>query len=99
MSVDVDRITLILLKEDGSREKHFVRSWVGIPRKTELMWIDEEPYSVVEVEYLVQKGLFGGLSVEAAGVYIRRLSEEEKRQVQKRLSHADAPPGPEPTRL
>ena len=100
MSVDVDRITLVILKEDGAREKHFVRSWVGIPRKTELVWLDEEPYAVVEVEYLVQRGLFGGLAVEAAGVYVRKLSEEEQEQVQRRLSPDESPPGAEaPKRL
>ena len=32
---DIDRITLVILKEDGTREKFPLRTWVGVPRKTE----------------------------------------------------------------
>ena len=44
---DIDRITLVILKEDGSREKFPLRTWVGVPRKTELVWLGDEPYVVV----------------------------------------------------
>jgi hypothetical protein len=86
MSVDVDRITLVILKEDGSRDKFPLRSFVGIPRKNELIWLGDDPFIVVEVEYAVAEGFFGGKSIEAAGVYIRSLSEEEQAAVARRLS-------------
>lgn len=86
MSEDIDRITLVVLKEDGTREKFLLRSWVGIPRKAELFWIGDDPYVVVEVEYAVVQGFFGGMSIEAAGVYVRRLTEEEKTAVARRLA-------------
>lgn len=98
MTADVDRITLVILKEDGTREKHMVRSWVGIPRKTELLWLSEEPYLVVEVEYALHRGFFGSMAIEAAGVYVRKLSEDEKEQVAKRLSHTNKKDGSEPFR-
>ncbi len=80
-----DRITLVILKPDGQREKFTLSSWVGIPRKHELMWIGEEPYMVVEVEYAVSEGLFGARAIEAAGVYVRMLDEFEREAVAKRL--------------
>jgi hypothetical protein len=83
---DIDRITLIVLNDDGSRDKFALRSWVGIPRKNELFWIGDEPHLVVEVEYAVVEALFGGKSIEAAGVYVRKLSSEEQSAVAKRLS-------------
>ena len=86
MTSDIDRITLVILKEDGTRDKYSLRSWVGIPRKTELMWLGEEPFVVVEVEYAIAEGFFGGKSIEAAGVYVRRLSPEEQTAVARRLS-------------
>jgi hypothetical protein len=86
MAEDIDRITLIVLNEDGTREKFALRSWVGIPRKGELFWIGDDPHVVVEVEYAVVEGLFGGKSIEAAGVYVRRLSADEQTAVAKRLS-------------
>jgi hypothetical protein len=86
MNADIDRITLVILKEDGSREKFPLRSWVGVPRKTELVWLGEEPHVVVEVEYAVAEGFFGGKSIEAAGVYVRRLTAEEQAAVARRLT-------------
>ena len=32
-----ERITMVVLNEDGTREKFTLSSWVGIPRKHELM--------------------------------------------------------------
>lgn len=80
-----DRITLVVLNEDGSREKFTLSSWVGIPRKHELLWIGDDPYMVIEVEYAVSEGFFGARSIEAAGVYVRRLDEEEQAAVARRL--------------
>ncbi len=85
---DTDRITLVILKDDGSREKRALQSFVGIPRKNELLWIAEEPYVVVGVEYAIVEGFFGGLSIEAAGVYARRLTAEEQAAVARRLTGA-----------
>jgi hypothetical protein len=82
----LDRITLIILKNDGGRDKVPMSSWVGVPRKGELLWIGEEAYVVVEVEYAIRDGFFGGKSAEAAGVYARRLSPEEEAAVARRLS-------------
>ena len=82
-----DRITLVVLKEDGSREKFTLSSWVGIPRKHELMWIGEDPFMVIEVEYAVSEGFFGARAIEAAGVYVRRLNEDEQSAVARRLSN------------
>jgi hypothetical protein len=86
MNADVDRITLVILKEDGTREKFPLRSWVGVPRKTELVWLGEEPDVVVEVEYAVAEGFFGGKSIEAAGIYVRRLTADEQAAVARRLT-------------
>lgn len=86
MTTDIDRITLVVLKEDGTRQKYALRSWVGIPRKGELFWLGDDPHLVVEVEYAVVEGLFGGKSIEAAGVYVRRLTAEEQAAVARRLS-------------
>src|SRR5688500_12335004 len=86
MTADIDRITLVILREDGSREKFALRSWVGIPRKGELFWLGDDPHVVVEVEYAVAEGLFGGKSIEAAGVYVRHLTPEEQAAVARRLS-------------
>jgi hypothetical protein len=80
-----DRITLVVLKDDGSREKFTLSSWVGIPRKHELMWIGDDPFMVIEVEYAVSEGFFGARSIEAAGVYVRKLSEDEQAAVARRL--------------
>ena len=80
-----DRITLVVLKEGGVREKFTLSSWVGIPRKHELMWLGDDPYMVIEVEYAVSEGFFGARSIEAAGVYVRRLSEDEQAAVARRL--------------
>jgi hypothetical protein len=80
-----DRITLVILNEDGTREKFTLSSWVGIPRKHELMWIGDDPYMVIEVEYAVSEGFFGARSIEAAGVYVRRLDAEEQAAVARRL--------------
>ena len=68
-----ERITMVVLNEDGSRDKFTLSSWVGIPRKHELMWIGDDPYMVIEVEYAVAEGFFGARSIDAAGVYVRRL--------------------------
>jgi hypothetical protein len=81
-----DRITLVVLKEEGKREKFTLSSWVGIPRKHELLWIGEDPYLVVEVEYAVSEGFFGARAIEAAGVYVRRLTDEEQTAVARRLA-------------
>jgi hypothetical protein len=86
MTADIDRITLVVLKEDGTRDKFPLRSWVGIPRKSELIWLGEDPYVVVEVEYAVAEGFFGGKTIEAAGVYVRQLSADEQTAVARRLS-------------
>ena len=80
-----DRITLVVLNDDGSRNKFTLSSWVGIPRKHELMWIGDDPFMVIEVEYAVSEGFFGSRSIEAAGVYVRRLNEEEQAAVARRL--------------
>ena len=81
-----DRITLVVLNADGSREKFTLSSWVGIPRKHELLWIGDDPFMVIEVEYAVSEGFFGARSIEAAGVYVRRLDEDEQRAVARRLT-------------
>ncbi|HLU65076.1 MAG TPA: hypothetical protein VKZ63_02300 [Kofleriaceae bacterium] len=82
-----DRITLVVLNADGTRDKFTLSSWVGIPRKHELMWIGDEPYMVIEVEYAVSEGFFGSRAIEAAGVYVRRLNEEEQQAVARRLAN------------
>jgi hypothetical protein len=83
-----NRITLVVLNEDGSREKYSdLSSWVGIPRKHELLWIGESPYMVIEVEYAISEGFFGARAIEAAGVYVRRLSEQEQAAVARRLAN------------
>ena len=82
-----DRITLVVLNENGTREKFTLSSWVGIPRKHELMWIGDDPFMVIEVEYAVSEGFFGARSIEAAGVYVRRLNEEEQAAVARRLEN------------
>ena len=82
-----DRITLVVLNNDGTREKFTLSSWVGIPRKHELMWIGDDPYMVIEVEYAVSEGFFGARAIEAAGVYVRRLNEEEQAAVARRLAN------------
>lgn len=82
-----DRITMVVLNPDGSRDKFTLSSWVGIPRKHELLWIGDDPYMVIEVEYAVSEGFFGARSIEAAGVYVRRLDEEEQRAVARRLAN------------
>ena len=81
-----ERITLVVINENGSREKFTLSSWVGIPRKHELMWIGDDPYMVIEVEYAVSEGFFGARAVEAAGVYVRKLNEQEQEAVARRLS-------------
>ncbi|WP_428261255.1 hypothetical protein [Haliangium sp.] len=81
-----DRITLVVLNPDGTREKFTLSSWVGIPRKHELLWIGDDPYMVIEVEYAVSEGFFGARAIEAAGLYVRRLSEDEQRAVARRLA-------------
>jgi|TARA_R110002096_G_scaffold44526_13_gene120594 hypothetical protein len=81
-----DRITLVVLNEDGSREKFTLSSWVGIPRKHELLWIGDDPFMVIEVEYAVSEGFFGARAIEAAGVYVRRLDEQEQTAVARRLA-------------
>ncbi len=82
-----DRITLVVLNNDGTREKFTLSSWVGIPRKHELMWIGDDPYMVIEVEYAVSEGFFGARAIEAAGVYVRRLNDEEQAAVARRLAN------------
>ena len=82
-----DRITLVVLNTDGTRDKFTLSSWVGIPRKHELMWIGDEPYMVIEVEYAVSEGFFGSRAIEAAGVYVRRLTKDEQDAVAKRLAN------------
>jgi len=82
-----DRITLVVLNNDGTREKFTLSSWVGIPRKHELLWIGDNPYMVIEVEYAVSEGFFGARAIEAAGVYVRRLGEEEQAAVARRLAN------------
>jgi len=81
-----DRITLVVLNEDGSREKFTLSSWVGIPRKHELLWIGDDPFMVIEVEYAVSEGFFGARAIEAAGVYVRRLDDKEQAAVARRLA-------------
>lgn len=82
-----DRITLVVLNNDGSRERFTLSSWVGVPRKHELLWIGDNPFMVIEVEYAVSEGFFGARAIEAAGVYVRRLSEEEQTAVARRLAN------------
>ena len=72
-----ERITMVVLNDDGSRDKVTLSSWVGIPRKHELMWIGDDPYMIIEVEYAVSEGFFGARSIDAAGVYVRRLTKDE----------------------
>ena len=62
-----ERITMVVLNDDGSRDKFTLSSWVGIPRKHELMWIGDDPYMIIEVEYAVSEGFFGARSIDAAG--------------------------------
>src|SRR5690349_22812053 len=81
-----ERITMVGLNEDGTRDKFTLSSWVGIPRKHELMWIGHDPYMIVEVEYAVSEGFFGARSIDAAGVYVRRLTKEEQETVARRLA-------------
>ena len=64
-----ERITMVVLNDDGSRDKFTLSSWVGIPRKHELMWIGDDPYMIIEVEYAVSEGFFGARSIDAAGVH------------------------------
>jgi hypothetical protein len=82
-----ERITMVVLNEDGSRDKFTLSSWVGIPRKHELMWIGDDPYMIIEVEYAVSEGFFGARSIDAAGVYVRRLTKEEQDAVARRLAN------------
>jgi hypothetical protein len=82
----VNRLTLIVLGEGGRRDKHPLQSLVGVPRKGELFWLGDDPYVVVEVEYAATDGLFGGKTIEAAGVYVRALSEEEQQVIAQRLT-------------
>jgi hypothetical protein len=81
-----DRITLVVLNDNGTREKFTLSSWVGIPRKHELLWIGDDPFMVIEVEYAVSEGFFGARAIEAAGVYVRRLDEQEQAAVARRLA-------------
>lgn len=81
-----DRITLVVLNDDGTREKFTLSSWVGVPRKHELLWIGDDPYMVIEVEYAVSEGFFGTRSIEAAGIYVRRLDKDEQDAVARRLA-------------
>src|SRR4026209_2062701 len=82
-----ERITMVVLNEDGSRDKFTLSSWVGIPRKHELMWIGDDPYMIIEVEYAVSEGVFGARSIDAAGVYVRRLTKDEQDAVARRLAN------------
>ena len=41
---------------------------------------------IVEVEYAVSEGFFGARSIDAAGVYVRRLTKEEQETVARRLA-------------
>src|SRR5258705_1297648 len=96
-----ERITMVVLNDDGSRDKFTLSSWVGIPRKHELMWLGDDPYMVIEVEYAVAEGFFGARSIHAAGVYVRRLTQEEQDAVARRLAHStpaqhEQPVGPLP---
>ena len=81
-----ERITMVILNEDGTRDKFPLGSGGGIPRKHELMWIGDDPYMIVEVEYAVSEGFFGARSIDAAGVYVRRLTKEEQETVARRLA-------------
>ena len=81
-----ERITMVVLNEDGTRDKFMLSSWVGIPRKHELMWLGDDPFMVVEVEYAVAEGFFGARSIDAAGIYVRRLNKEEQEAVARRLA-------------
>ena len=81
-----DRITLVVLGEDGSRDRQTLSSWVGIPRKHELLWFGDDPYMVIEVEYAISEGFFGARAIEAAGVYVRRLDAQEQAAVARRLA-------------
>jgi len=42
---------------------------------------------VIEVEYAVSEGFFGSRAIEAAGVYVRRLNEDEQQAVARRLAN------------
>lgn len=81
-----ERITMVVLNEDGTRDKFMLSSWVGIPRKHELMWLGDDPYMVIEVEYAVAEGFFGARSIDAAGIYVRRLTKDEQEAVARRLA-------------
>jgi hypothetical protein len=81
-----ERITMVVLNDNDTRDKFTLSSWVGIPRKNELMWIGEDPYIIVEVEYAVSEGFFGARSIDAAGIYVRRLNKEEQDAVARRLA-------------
>src|SRR6185503_15977853 len=82
-----ERITMVVLNEDGSRGNFTLSSWVGIPRKHELIWIGDDPYMIIEVEYAVSEGFFGARSIAAAGVYVRRITKDEQDAVARRLAN------------
>jgi hypothetical protein len=82
-----ERITMVVINDDGTRDKFMLSSWVGVPRKHELVWMGDDPYMVVEVEYLVADGFFGARSIDAAGIYVRRLGKDEQEAVARRLSN------------
>jgi hypothetical protein len=58
----------------------------GMPTH-ELMWIGDDPYMIIEVEYAVSEGFFGARSIDAAGVYVRRLTKDEQDAVARRLAN------------
>src|SRR5688500_20355941 len=92
------RRRMVGLNSDGTSDKSTISGWVGIPRKQELMWIGEEPYMVIEVEYAVSEGFFGSRAIEAAGVSVRRLNEEQQPAVARRLANPVRGGGEQPLR-
>ena len=75
-----ERITMVVLNEDGTRDKFMLSSWVGIPRKHELMWLGDDPYMVIEVEYAVAEGFFGARSIDEAIAFVGDLKKKGRFQ-------------------
>jgi hypothetical protein len=83
-----ERITMVVINDDGSRQKFMLSSWVGVPRKHELVWMGRR--SLHGGRGRVPGGrrlLRRARSIDAAGIYVRRLSKDEQEAVARRLSN------------
>ena len=83
-----ERITLVVLDPDGTRDKFMLSSWVGIPRKGELLWLGDDPYLVLEIEYAVAEGDAAAKAIDAVGLYVRRLTKDEQEEIARHLAPA-----------